>query len=149
MQRFTKSDWMLKQLGELSKLSEPYIDALASQYISDVADGTWNDKEWAPNVYQYSEAKACLNAYSRVLARDLSSADPPILVAAMCPGAVESGMTIGNLPTYLAMGLTREELMLKPVAVGAGFLVRLILHPREGFPSGQMFWEDELKPHSW
>jgi len=140
---------MKKQLGDLEILNEGYIDAVATQYLRDVKDGTWNDKEWAPNVYQYSEAKACLNAYARVLARDLAAADPPVLVAAMCPGAVESGMTIGNLPAYLAMGLTREELQLKPVTVGAGFLMRLILHPRDGFPAGQMFWEDELRPHSW
>lgn len=140
---------MTNQLGDLEKLNEEYIDRVAMQYLSDVKDGTWNDKEWAPNVYQYSEAKACLNAYARVLARDLATAKVPIFVAALCPGAVESGMTIGNLPIYLAMGLTREELQLKPTEVGAGFLMRLILHPRQDFPNGKMFWESDLTPHSW
>lgn len=62
--------------------------ALANQFVDDVAGGRHQEAGWPSSAYRVS--KACLNALTRILAREL--APRQIRVNAVCPGWVKTRM---------------------------------------------------------
>lgn len=126
-----KSESLRKQLSDIDHLSKRSIDCLAAKFLEDVSDGVFRTTswEWATHHIQYSESKAFLNAYTRVLAKLLEKDGPneqKIFVNAASPGWTKSDMT-------------KHHEDAQPVEKGADTPVWLALLPREGYPNGKFF----------
>ncbi|KAI3759569.1 hypothetical protein L6452_07470 [Arctium lappa] len=88
-------DEMRHQLEDVDSLSEELIDATVNKFLEQVKDGTWTSGGWPQNNTDYSLSKLAVNAYTRLVAREL--ADRPegekIYINCYCPGWVKTAMT--------------------------------------------------------
>jgi NAD(P)-dependent dehydrogenase (short-subunit alcohol dehydrogenase family) len=129
-------------MGELSgvgpdlreQFAAPNLDrqglvGLVERFVTEVGAGTHAKSGFPSSAYRVS--KVALNAYVRVLARELSSDPRRILVNATCPGWVSTRMGGASAPTS--------------VEDGARTPVWLALLP-EGGPSGGFFREQKAIP---
>lgn len=129
-------------MGELSCLgaalrdafSAPNLDRdglvrLVERFVEEVGAGTHASSGFPSSAYRVS--KVALNAYVRILARELSSDPRGILVNATCPGWVRTNMGGAGAPTSI------ED--------GARTPVWLALLP-EGGPTGGFFREQRAIP---
>jgi carbonyl reductase 1 len=120
-------------MGELAGLSPPLarafasptltraeLDALVARFVAAVAAGTHAVQRWPSSAYSVS--KVALNAFARILAREVG--DTGILVNAVCPGWVRTGMG--------GPGATRS------VSEGAAGIVWAATLPADG-PRGGFF----------
>lgn len=76
------------------------VIALADEFVSSVANGTHERKGWPSSAYSVS--KALVNAYTRVLARDLEAKG--VRVNAVCPGWVRTRMGGRSAPRSIEEG---------------------------------------------
>lgn len=111
-------------------LDRPRLLAFTDRFVASVARGTHTEEGWPSNAYRVS--KAAMNAYTRILARELENDPRQILINAACPGWVRTVMGGAGAPR------SPEQ--------GAKTPVWLALLP-EGGPSGG-FFRDEA-PVSW
>ena len=129
-------------LGELSgigpqlreEFSAPNLDRaklieLVERFVTEVGAGTHAQSGFPSSAYRVS--KVALNAYVRILARELASDPRQILVNAACPGWVRTRM---GGPSAM-----------KSVEEGARTPVWLALLP-EGSPTGGFFREQRAVP---
>lgn len=129
-------------MGELSCLgpdlreqfAAPNLDrktllALVERFVAEVGAGTHAKSGFPSSAYRVS--KVALNAFTRILARELVSDPRGILVNATCPGWVRTRMGGTSAPTS--------------VEAGARTPVWLALLP-EGGPSGGFFREQKAIP---
>lgn len=110
-------------------LDRPKLEELVERFVAEVAAGT-HAKSGFPSS-AYSVSKVALNAYVRILARELASDSRGILVNAVCPGWVKTRMGGASAPTS--------------VEQGAQTPVWLALLP-DGGPSGGFFREEKSIP---
>jgi carbonyl reductase 1 len=102
-------------LGELSGVAPalraafvaPTLDraalfALADRFVADVASGTYRRSGWPSSAYGVS--KIAMNAYVRILARELAAEPRRILVNAACPGWVRTAMGGSSAPRSAEAG---------------------------------------------
>ncbi|GMJ04880.1 hypothetical protein like AT5G51030 [Hibiscus trionum] len=95
-----------EKLTNLETLSEELIDRTVSFFLQQVEDETWQSGGWPQTFTDYSVSKLAVNAYTRLLAKELS--DRPqgekIYVNCYCPGWVKTAMTgwQGNIPPEVA-----------------------------------------------
>lgn len=75
---------------EDASLTRAQLDALLESFVRDVADGVHEERGWPSSAYRVS--KLGLNAYTRVLARQLVGDPRGLTVNAMCPGWVRTRM---------------------------------------------------------
>jgi NAD(P)-dependent dehydrogenase (short-subunit alcohol dehydrogenase family) len=71
-------------------LDRPRLIAFTDRFIEAVAEGAHAALGWPSNAYRVS--KVAMNAYTRILARELSADPRKILVNAACPGWVRTAM---------------------------------------------------------
>ena len=109
-------------------LTRAELDALVARFAAAVAAGTHAVQRWPSSAYSVS--KVALNAFTRILAREL--ADTGILVNAVCPGWVRTDMG--------GPGATRS------VADGASGIVWAATLPADG-PRGGFFRDGQ--PIAW
>ena len=96
-------------MGEVSSLGaglrkeimSPSLDraalvALTDRFVAEVGAGTHGKSGWPSNAYRVS--KAAMNAYVRILARELAGDPRKILVNAACPGWVRTAMGGASAP---------------------------------------------------
>jgi carbonyl reductase 1 len=88
-----------------ARFADPTIDraklvALVNAFAADVAAGRHTDRGWPTSAYRVS--KAALNAYTRILAREL--APRGIRVNAVCPGWVRTRMGGSSASRDIAKG---------------------------------------------
>ncbi|KAK4769790.1 hypothetical protein SAY87_030322 [Trapa incisa] len=114
-------------LGDMETLTRDGIDAILKEFLEDFQMGQLKAKGWRGNWTAYSISKAALNAYARLLAKEL----PSFLVNCVCPGFIKTDMTFGT-------GLW------SPLE-GAESPVFLALLPQTG-PSGLFFSGKEVVP---
>jgi len=107
------------------------VDNLENQFISDVADNTYDKKGWPKSCYGVS--KVGVTALTQVLGRDKKYSQNGILINACCPGWVRTDMAGPNAP------LSVEE--------GAVTPVLLALLP-EGDKRTGLFWSNS-QPKQW
>jgi NAD(P)-dependent dehydrogenase (short-subunit alcohol dehydrogenase family) len=69
-------------------LSRDRLVELTREFVQDVADGTYEARGWPGSAYRVS--KVALNAFTRLLARDMQHTQ--VLVNAVCPGWVRTDM---------------------------------------------------------
>lgn len=84
-----------EQLEDVNLLSEELIDKTVNMFLEQVRDGTWKSGGWPETLTDYSISKLAVNAYTRLMAREL--ADRPdgekIYINCYCPGWVKTAMT--------------------------------------------------------
>jgi carbonyl reductase 1 len=71
-------------------LDRDRLVALVDRFVAEVAAGTHAKSGWPSNAYRVS--KIAMNAYVRILARELAADPRRILVNAACPGWVRTAM---------------------------------------------------------
>ena len=103
--------------------------ALVDRFVDEVAAGTYKASGWPSNAYRVS--KVALNAYVRVLARELTEDPRRIKVNAACPGWVRTRMGGPGAP--------------RSVDDGAKTPVWLALAPDDG-PMGGFFRDERAVP---
>lgn len=119
----------LREQFSAPNLDRPTLTGLVERFVAEVAAGTHAKSGFPSSAYRVS--KVALNAYVRILARELSSDPRKILVNAACPGWVQTRMGGASAP--------------KSVEDGAQTPVWLALLP-EGGPSGGFFREQRAVP---
>jgi len=99
-------------------ITEQKIDALANEFISQVAANTYKQNGWPGSTYKVS--KALVNAYTRMLARDYKSDQRGLFFACVCPGWVKTRMGGTNASFTVEQGadtpvwLATEEMSGRP-----------------------------------
>lgn len=121
---------VLRKRFEDPQLTRPALGELVNSFVRDVAAGVHESNGWPSSGYRVS--KIALNAYTRIVARELASDPRAILVNAACPGWVRTRMGGPGAPR------SPEE--------GAKTPAWLALLP-DGGPSGRLF-RDQL-PVDW
>jgi carbonyl reductase 1 len=87
--------------GLRAEVMSPTLDraallAFADRFVADVAAGRHAKSGWPANAYRVS--KIAMNAYVRILARELAGDPRHILVNAACPGWVRTAMGGSSAP---------------------------------------------------
>ncbi|CAN6446032.1 unnamed protein product [Victoria cruziana] len=123
--RYVRDEDLRKQLSLTEDLTEEKIEEVLNMFLDDLMHGKSMDR-WPLKLPAYSISKAAINAYTRILARQLQGRAH---VNSARPGLVRTHMTeyIGNLS----------------VSEGAQNILRVALLPAGG-PSGQNFLEGKL-----
>eukprot|EP00253_Pinus_taeda_P023015 PITA_23015 len=125
--RFLRSETLQKQLSDIENISEEFIDYIVKQYMEDIERGAdLRDSVWPVRVPTYSPSKVILNAYTRLLARDLKG---KACVNSVHPGYVRTSITFNT------GDISSVE--------GAENVVRVALLPPGG-PTGQNFLETQI-----
>jgi carbonyl reductase 1 len=76
--------------------------ALTDRFVAEVAGGTYRKSGWPSSAYRVS--KIAMNAYVRILARELAGDPRAILVNAACPGWVRTAMGGASAPRSIESG---------------------------------------------
>jgi len=110
-------------------ISREVLMSLVDRFVDEVAGGTHAASGWPSNAYRVS--KIAMNAYVRVLARELMGDPRHIKVNAACPGWVRTAMGGAGAP--------------RAVEEGAQTPVWLALLPDDG-PMGGFFRDEQAVP---
>ncbi|XVF11345.1 hypothetical protein REPUB_Repub08aG0019700 [Reevesia pubescens] len=90
-----------EELMDLDILSEELIDRTLSTFLQQVEDDTWQSGGWPQTFTDYSVSKLAVNAYTRLMAKELSNRleGEKIYINCYCPGWVKTAMTgwAGNI----------------------------------------------------
>ncbi|KAE8699953.1 MtN19-like protein, putative isoform 1 [Hibiscus syriacus] len=118
-----------EKLTNLETLSEELIDRTVSSFLQQVEDETWQSGGWPQTFTDYSVSKLAVNAYTRLLTKELSrqSQGEKIYVNCYCPGWVKTAMTgwQGNIsPDVAADTGVWLALLLDPAITGKFFAER-------------------------
>ena len=119
MQHFS-SEELKQELNDVESLTEGRLDEVLAMFLNDFEAGKVEARGWPAAFAAYKVAKAAMNAYSRVLARQ----HPELRVNCAHPGYVKTDMT-------------RHSGLLTPEE-GARNVVKVALLP-EGGPTGAFF----------
>lgn len=92
---------MRQQLEDLNTLSEELIDRMVTTFLEQVKEGNWESSGWPQMFTDYSVSKLAVNAYTRLMAKTLSTRPEgqKIYMNCYCPGWVKTAMTgwAGNI----------------------------------------------------
>jgi NAD(P)-dependent dehydrogenase (short-subunit alcohol dehydrogenase family) len=83
-------------------LDREALVSFVDRFVADVAAGTHMTRGWPSNAYRIS--KIAMNAYVRILARELARDPRGILVNAACPGWVRTAMGGAGAPRSVKEG---------------------------------------------
>jgi len=128
--KFLRSETLQRQLSDIENISEEVIDCIVKQFTEDIERGAdLRNSVWPVRFpTTYSLSKVALNAYTRLLARDLNG---KACVNSVHPGYVRTSMTFdtGDISSV----------------EGAENVVRVALLPPSG-PSGKNFLQAQIAP---
>ncbi|KAM6584853.1 hypothetical protein CsatB_011855 [Cannabis sativa] len=125
---FIPGGWAKGVLSDAESLDEDQIDQLLSEFLKDYREDSLESKGWPASVSSYIITKACLNAYTRIVAKKY----PNFCINCVSPGHVKTDINCNT------GDLTIEE--------GAQSVVRLALLPNAG-PTGLFFNRHEVIPY--
>ncbi|KAI3985349.1 hypothetical protein MKX01_033663 [Papaver californicum] len=117
----------LEMLSDGDGLKEERVDEVVNMFLKDFKEDILELKGWPAHIPAYTISKVCLNAYTRILAREF----PTFRINCVSPGSVNSDIS------YNSGILTTTE--------GAERVVKLALVPDDG-PSGLYFNNGEVSP---
>lgn len=125
-----------KVLANVEELSEEALDKLVEEFYDDVKherQSKWIAEQFNPS---YAVSKALLNAYTRLLARDLAHRPPgqKIYVNNFCPGYTKTDMAATFLDSL--DGPLPDSVVYHGPDEAAAHAVWLILLPASESPSG-------------
>lgn len=92
----------LREQFAAPNLDRSHLVALVERFITEVGAGIHNQSGFPSSAYRVS--KVALNAYVRILGRELASDPRKILVNAVCPGWVKTRMGGAGAPTSVEDG---------------------------------------------
>lgn len=123
-----KNATLVQQLSDIGNLSEEKIDSFVQQFLEDSNSGNLASRGWPKNLSAYCASKVALNAYTRVLAKELANRPEGqnFYVNSMAPGYCKTDLNRGS-------GIFTPE-------QGADTVVWLALLPPGG-PTGQFFYQ--------
>ncbi|RZC72991.1 hypothetical protein C5167_048472 [Papaver somniferum] len=125
--KYISDEKALEMLSDGDGLTEERVDEIVNMFLMDFKEDSLETKGWPLYMPAYKISKVCLNAYTRILAREF----PTFRVNCACPGWVKTDI---NCNTGF---LTTKE--------GAEKIVNLALVPDDG-PSGLYFTNGEVTP---
>lgn len=125
-----ENETLRMQLDDVENLSEETIDGFIDMYLNDEKSGEIEGKGWPPRLKAYMVSKIALNAYTRLLARDLQKHDHKVYVNCLHPG------------TLVKTDMTGQEGDMS-AAEAAAYVARVALLPPGG-PSGHFFNKQKL-----
>ncbi|RZC72981.1 hypothetical protein C5167_048458 [Papaver somniferum] len=125
--KFISNQKALEILSDGDGLTEERVDENVNMFLKDFKEDSLETKGWPSCLPAYSISKVCLNAYTRILAREF----PTFRINCVCPGWVKTDIT------YNTGVFTTVE--------GAKRVVDLALVPGDG-PSGLYFTNGEVTP---
>ncbi|KAI3888841.1 hypothetical protein MKX03_002373 [Papaver bracteatum] len=120
MLQFVSNKNALEILSDGNGLKEEIVDEMVNMFLKDFKGGLLESKGWPSCLPAYTISKACLNAYTRILAKQL----PNFRINCVCPGWVKADIC------YHSGVLTTAQ--------GAERVVNLAFVPDDG-PSGVYF----------
>ncbi|CAN1729016.1 (+)-neomenthol dehydrogenase, partial [Linum perenne] len=118
--KVVKNEWAIGVLGDADNLAEETVEVVLKRFMEDFKEGLLETKGWPSFSPTYCVSKACLNAYTRIIAKKY----PNFCINCVCPGFVKTDINLQVGPK------TTEE--------GAKGPVMLALLP-DGSPSGRFF----------
>ncbi|KAI9072842.1 hypothetical protein K1719_045210 [Acacia pycnantha] len=83
------SGWGKGVLSDAENLTEEKVEEVSKQFLVDFKEGSLETKGWPTVTSAYTVSKACVNAYTRILAKKY----PSFCVNSVCPGYVKTDMT--------------------------------------------------------
>ncbi|RZC57489.1 hypothetical protein C5167_004786 [Papaver somniferum] len=117
----------LEILDDSDGLTEERVDEIVNIFFKDFKEDRLETKGWPSCLPAYTISKVCLNAYTRILAREF----PTFRVNCVCPGWVKTDIC------YNSGVFTTAE--------GAEKVLSLVIVPDDG-PSGLYFTNGEVTP---
>ncbi|KAI3888835.1 hypothetical protein MKX03_002367 [Papaver bracteatum] len=127
MLKYISNEKALEMLSAGDGLTEERVDETVNMFLMDFKEDSIETKGWPLYTPAYKISKVCLNAYTRILAKEF----PTFRINCVCPGWVKTDIT------YNTGYLTTTE--------GAERIVNLALVPDDG-PSGLYFTNGEVTP---
>ncbi|KAF4386743.1 hypothetical protein F8388_006698 [Cannabis sativa] len=124
---FIPNEWAKGVLSDVENLTEDKIDQVLSQFTKDCKEDSLESKGWPTCFSSYVVSKACLNAYTRIVAKKY----PNFCVNCICPGYVKTDINCNSGV------LTVEE--------ASQSVVSLALLPNAG-PTSLFFHRHEVIP---
>ncbi|KAM6601188.1 hypothetical protein CsatA_020797 [Cannabis sativa] len=124
---FIPSEWAKGVLSDVENLTEDKIDQVLSEFTKDYKEDSLESKGWPTCFSSYVVSKACLNAYTRIVAKKY----PNFCINCICPGYVKTDINCNSGV------LTVEE--------AAESVVSLALLPNAG-PTSLFFHRHEVIP---
>ncbi|KAM6584856.1 hypothetical protein CsatB_011858 [Cannabis sativa] len=124
---FIPNEWAKGVLRDVENLTEDKIDQVLSEFTKDCKEDSLESKGWPTCFSSYVVSKACLNAYTRIVAKKY----PNFCVNCICPGYVKTDINCNSGV------LTVEE--------ASQSVVSLALLPNAG-PTSLFFHRHEVIP---
>ncbi|CAN1729029.1 (+)-neomenthol dehydrogenase [Linum perenne] len=118
--KMVKNEWAIGVLSDAENLTEETVEVVLKRFMEDFKEGLLETKGWPSFAPTYCVTKACLNAYTRIIAKKYTN----FCINCVCPGFVKTDINLQAGPK------TTEE--------GAKGPVILALLP-DGSPSGRFF----------
>ncbi|XP_019169937.1 PREDICTED: carbonyl reductase [NADPH] 1 [Ipomoea nil] len=86
---------MREKLEDVESLSEEFIDQMVEKFLDQAKDGSWVSGGWPETLTDYSVSKLAVNAFTRLMAHELSGREEgqKIYINCYCPGWVKTAMT--------------------------------------------------------
>ncbi|CAN1318349.1 Salutaridine reductase [Linum perenne] len=115
-----KNEWAIGVLSDADNLTEETVEVVLKRLMEDFKEGLLEKKGWPSFSPTYCVSKACLNAYTRIIANKYTN----FCINCVCPGFVKTDMNLQVGP--------------KTTKEGSKGPVMLALLP-DGSPSGRFF----------
>ncbi|MCL7052199.1 hypothetical protein MKW94_014538 [Papaver nudicaule] len=125
--KFISNEKALEMLSDGDRLTEERVDECVDMFFKDFKEDLFETKGWPSYLPAYTISKVCLNAFTRILAREY----PTFRINCVSPGWVKTDICFNSGV------LTTVE--------GAERVVNLSLLPDNG-PSGLYFTNREVTP---
>ncbi|KAL9240695.1 hypothetical protein vseg_014883 [Gypsophila vaccaria] len=107
-------------LEDEETLNKDAIEGVVNSFLRHVKDGVWETEGWPEYWTDYSVSKLALNAYSKLLAKELENRN--ITVNCFCPGFTQTGMTgnTGSRTADNAANVAAKLALLEPHCLPTG-----------------------------
>ncbi|CAH9075824.1 unnamed protein product [Cuscuta epithymum] len=89
------NDELREKLEDVESLTEEFIDDIVETFLKQTKDGSWVSGGWPQTFTDYSLSKLAVNAFTRVMGRQLAEREEghKIYINCYCPGWVKTAMT--------------------------------------------------------
>ncbi|KAI3964359.1 hypothetical protein MKX01_024976 [Papaver californicum] len=125
--KYISNEKALELLSDGSGLTEERVDESVNMFYEEFKEDSLETKGWPTYIPAYTISKVCLNAYTRILEKEL----PTFRIICVFPGWVKTELN------YITGVSTTAE--------GAERVVKLALIPNDG-PSGLYYTHGEVTP---
>ncbi|MCL7036966.1 hypothetical protein MKW94_030144 [Papaver nudicaule] len=90
--KYISNEKALEILSDKDGLTEERVDETLNMFFEDLKEDSLETKGWPLNLPAYTISKACLNAYTRILAKE----HPSFRINCVCPGWVKTDICFNS-----------------------------------------------------